>query len=275
MQATSPSPETNELPKSAYSHSEDRGKMQTARFVATLAPILLVSLIPCKAEDQARFEVASVKANTSGTGDFSQGITPEGRFSARNFTVWNLIRQAYKLRDLQISGGPGWIKTDGFDIEARPASPVSRDKMNEMLRSLLAERFQLKVHTESRNLPAYALVVSNSGSKLQPATGAGGPQNTRLGQLDVPKMGMEQLSQVLEFDLDRPVIDRTGLAGEFAIHLEWTRERDRTAAGDAPVAQSRPSIFTALQEQLGLKLESIKAPVDVLVIDGVELPSAN
>jgi uncharacterized protein (TIGR03435 family) len=189
--------------------------------------------------------------------------------------VWNLIRQAYKLRDLQISGGPGWIKTDGFDIEARPASPVSRDKMNEMLRSLLAERFQLKVHTESRNLPAYALVVSNSGSKLQPATGAGGPQNTRLGQLDVPKMGMEQLSQVLEFDLDRPVIDRTGLAGEFAIHLEWTRERDRTAAGDAPVAQSRPSIFTALQEQLGLKLESIKAPVDVLVIDGVELPSAN
>jgi len=144
-----------------------------------------------------------------------------------------------------------------------------------MLRSLLAERFQLKVHTESRNLPAYALVVSNSGSKLLPSTGTGGPSKTMLGQLVVPKMGMAQLVQILEFDVDRPVIDRTGLTGDFAIHLEWTRERARTAAGDVPVDQSRPSIFSALQEQLGLKLESIKAPVDVLVIDRVELPSAN
>jgi uncharacterized protein (TIGR03435 family) len=140
---------------------------------------------------------------------------------------------------------------------------------------LLVERFQLKVHTESRNLAAYALVVSNNGSKLQPATGAGGPQNTKLGQLVMPKMSMAQLAQILEFDLDRPVIDRTGLAGDFAVHLEWTRERDRTAAGDAPLDQSRPSIFSAVQEQLGLKLESVKAPVDVLVIDRVEHPSAN
>jgi uncharacterized protein (TIGR03435 family) len=249
--------------------------MQTARFVAALAPILLVSLCPGQAPDQVKFEVASVKANTSGAGDFSNDVTPEGRFSARNFTVWNLIRRAYNLQDLQISGGPGWIKTEGFDIEARPASPVSREKMDEMLRSLLAERFQLKVHTESRNLPAYALVVSNSGSKLLPSTGTGGPSKTMLGQLVVPKMGMAQLVQILEFDVDRPVIDRTGLTGDFAIHLEWTRERARTAAGDVPVDQSRPSIFSALQEQLGLKLESIKAPVDVLVIDRVELPSAN
>lgn len=250
--------------------------MQTARFVAAaLAPVLLSSLTPINAQDQVKFEVASVKVNTSGTGDFSEGITPEGRLTARNFTVWNLIRQAYKLRDLQISGGPGWIKTEGFDIDARPASPVSRDKVDEMLRTLLAERFQLKVHTESRSLAAYALVVSNSGSKLQSATGADGPQSTRLGQLVMPKMGMAQLAQILEFDLDRPVIDQTGLAGDFAIHLEWTREKDRTTTGDAPVDQSRPSIFTALQEQLGLKLESVKAPVDVLVIDGVELPSEN
>jgi uncharacterized protein (TIGR03435 family) len=250
--------------------------MQTARFLAALAPILLVSLTPSHAQDQAKFEVASVKANTSGpqTG-FSLNVTPEGRFSARNFTVWNLIRQAYHVPDLQISGGLGWIKTAGFDVEARPASPVPRDKMDEMLRTLLDERFQLKVHTESRNLPAFALIVSNSGSKLQPATGTDGPQNAMLGQLVEPKMSMVQLAQILEFDLDRPVIDRTGLTGDFSIHLQWTRERDRTAAGDVPADQSRPSIFTALQEQLGLKLESIKAPVDVLVIDRVELPSAN
>ena len=249
--------------------------MRTSRFVMVVVLMLLASLSPGHAQDRLKFEVASVKTNTSGAGDFSNDITPEGRFSTRNFTVWNLIRQAYHLRDLQISGGPGWIKTQGFDIEARPASPVSRDIVDEMLRMLLAERFQLKVHTESRNLPAFALVVSNSGSKLQPSTGAGRPSKTRLGQLDVPKMGMAQLAQVLEFDVDRPVIDRTGLTGDFAIRLEWTRERDRTAAVDAPVDQSRASIFSALQEQLGLKLESIKAPVEVLVIDRVELPSAN
>ncbi len=250
--------------------------MHTARFVAAaLSLTLLVSLSPGRAQDQAKFEVAPVKANSSGSQSFSLNITPEGRFSARNFTVWNLVREAYGLRDLQILGGPGWIKTRGFDVEARPAAPVPRDKMDEMLRMLLAERFQLKVHTESRNLPAFALVVSNSGSKLQPATGAGGPPKKMLGQLVEPKMSMAQLAQILEFDVDRPVIDRTGLTGDFSIHLEWTREQERTAAGDAPVDQSRPSIFTALQEQLGLKLESVKAPVDVLVIDGVGLPSAN
>jgi len=249
--------------------------MRTARLMAALGPMLLAILGPSHAQDQAQFEVASVKANTSGSQAFSINTTPEGRFSTRNFTVWNLIREAYHLRDLQISGGPGWIKTEGFDIEARPASPVSRDKMEEMLRMLLAERFQLKVHTESRNLPAFALILSDKGSKLQPATGVNGPRTIRIGQLNESKMSMAQLAQILEFDLDRPVIDRTGLTGDFSIHLEWTREQERTAAGDVPGDQSRPSIFTAVQEQLGLKLESVKAPVDVLVIDGVELPSAN
>src|ERR1051326_6447263 len=109
--------------------------MQTARFLAVLAP-MLVSLSSGYAQDQVKFEVASIKANTSGpqTG-FSIDFTPEGRLNARNTTVWNLIREAYRLRDLQISGGPGWIKNEGFDVEARPASPVSRDKMDEMLRS--------------------------------------------------------------------------------------------------------------------------------------------
>jgi len=246
--------------------------MRTAVFVA----VFLTGLSASHAEDQVRFDVASVKTNTSGPlAGFSEDITPEGRFTTRNVTLWNLIRLAYHLRDLQISGGPGWIKNEGFDIEARPASPVSRDKVPEMLRVLLAERFQLSAHTESRNLPAYALVVSNSGSKLQPTIGAGGPKISRLGQLVMPNMSMDQLSQILEFELDRPVIDRTGLTGDFSIRLEWTREKDRTAAGDTRVDQSRPSIFSAVQEQLGLKLESVKAPVDVLVIDSVQLPSAN
>jgi uncharacterized protein (TIGR03435 family) len=247
--------------------------MHTARFVAAL---VLVSLSPSHAQDRLKFEVASVKVNTSGsqTG-FGMNTTPEGRLSAHNYTVWNLIREAYHLRELQVSGGPGWIQTEGFDVEARAASPVSRDKVNEMLRMLLAERFRLKVHTESRNLPAYALVVANSGSKLKRATATDRLPKTLLGQLDMPRMSMLSLGEYLEFDLDRPVIDRTGLTGDFAIRLEWARERDRTAAGDAPLDQSRPSIFAALQEQLGLKLESLKAPVDVLVIDGVEHPSAN
>ena len=132
------------------------------------------------------------------------------------------------MRDLQISGGPGWIKTEGFDVEARPASPVSRDKMEEMLRMLLAERFQLKVHTESRNLPAFALVLSDKGSKLQPATGVNGPaDNHESDNWIESRMSMAQLAQILEFDLDRPVIDRTGLTGDFSIH--WNGHESGTA----------------------------------------------
>jgi uncharacterized protein (TIGR03435 family) len=232
----------------------------------TLA-LLLAAASVGSAQQKPAFEVASVKPNLEGSGDFSFDFAADGRVTARNFTVWNLIRSSYNLRELQMSGGPAWIKTRGFDIQALPAKPVPRPEVLKMLQTLLEDRFQLKYHRETREGPAYALTVANVRPKLPPAHE--GPQQPKFGDLDQPSMTLDSLRQILEFDLDRPVFDRTGLSGPFAIRLQWYSQR---AANPDP---SQPALSTALQEQLGLKLESIKAPLDYFIIDSVEAPSEN
>ena len=239
--------------------------------------ILLIVLAPAAfAQNPLRFDVASIKANPEGPqGTFSLNTSPGNRFGARNMTVWNLIRHAYNARELQMAGGPGWIKTEGFDIEAKTEIPVSQGQLREMLQTLLAERFRLKIRREPRSLPAYALVVGKGGPKLQPEADSPGRNKTMLGQLVAQKMSMGELASILESDLDRPVVDRTGIAGNFAFRLEWTREREPTAADSNTSDPMRPSLFAALQEQLGLKLEATRSQIEMLVIESVERPSAN
>lgn len=226
------------------------------------------------AQPDPAFEVASIKPNVAGQDSFSWDVAADGRLTARNMSLWNLIRYAFNLRDLQIEGGPGWLKSQGFDIQAVPASPVSREQAVAMLRTLLRDRFQLKSHLETRNQPSYALVVSKDGHRLTPAR-EDGPNRMMIGQLSARKMTLKALAQILEFDLDRPVADRTGLSGEFAIDLEWTPEKQRTAANATDSGPARPSIFQALPEQLGLRLESTTAPIEVTVVDSVATPSEN
>jgi len=224
-------------------------------------------------EKRAEFEVASIKPTTT-EGSFTVNFPPGGRFSARNLTVQNLLRNAYGLQDYQISGGPGWITTAGFDIEARAGAgggEPPREQVLQMIQALLADRFHLALHRENRQLPIYALVVGKTGPKLQAADSSVGGTKTMLGQLIVKKMSMTSLAEILAFDLERPVRDETGLKGDFAFTLEWTRGLGESDAGPS----SRPSLFTAVQEQLGLKLESTKGPIEVLVIDHVEKPSEN
>jgi uncharacterized protein (TIGR03435 family) len=234
-----------------------------------LIPIIVA--LAAFGQNPLRFDVASIKANPEGPqGAFSLSTSPGNRFRARNMTVWNLIRQAYGVRELQMAGGPEWIKTEGFDIEAKIETAVSQEQLREMLQTLLAERFRLKIRREPRSSPAYALVVAKGGPKLQPAADLTGRNKTMLGKLVVQKMSMGELASILEFDLDRPVVDRTGIAGNFAFQLEWTRERERTAADPM-----QPSLFAALQEQLGLKLEATRCQIDMLVIESVERPSEN
>ena len=223
------------------------------------------------------FEVASVRRNHTGqmTG-FSEDISPGGRFTARNLTVWNLIRFAYHLRDSQMTGGPAWLKTQGFDIEAQPAAgggAVPQAQVREMMQGLLAERFKLAAHRETRPMPAYELKVAAGGPRLQPSSPdkPRGQTRSMLGDLIVEKMRMTSLANILEFDLERPVIDRTGLAGEYDFKLEWARESARSVPDQA----GKPSIFTALQEQLGLRLESARSPVEVMVIENATQPSEN
>jgi bla regulator protein blaR1 len=225
-------------------------------------------------EKRVEFEVASVKL-TATQGSFTVEFLPGGRFSARNFTVQNLLRNAYQLQDYQISGGPGWMDSAGFDIQARAAAFTSEptpEDMRKMIQALLADRFRLTLHRETRQLPIYALVVGKNGPKLKVAdSDAAPPRTIKMGELVTQKMSMTMLANLLTFELERPVRDETGLKGDFAFTLDYTRGMTESDAG----APSRPSLFTAVQEQLGLKLESAKGPVEVLVIDHVEKPSEN
>jgi uncharacterized protein (TIGR03435 family) len=252
-------------------------------------------------QSKPAFEVASIKPNTS-AGPTLIAPPTDVRLFVSNATLRTLIRVAFRFEDdSRILGGPEWMNAYRFDVEGRAGRPVGTDQMMLMLQSLLEERFQLRVHRETRIGPAYFLVVGKDGHKMEqlkdengkpilvltPPPGApppppppppappgsqfGGP----LRMMNSWGLSMEQLAVRLTPAAGRPVIDKTGLTGFFAFKLEWAP--DPVVAGDTPPAVSPgPSIFTAVQEQLGLRLEPRqKEPVEFLVIDGVERPSEN
>jgi uncharacterized protein (TIGR03435 family) len=243
---------------------------------------------------------------------------PGGRFTATNISLKALIHFAYGVQDFQISGGPAWLESDKYDVEAkaegssegdmRSMSEEQRqlelDKRKLMMQALLAERFRLVLHKESKEAPIYALVVAKNGPKLKEATaeelappnlkdmpdrpdrkGLLRGEGMRMGRGEVSgqavKLGF--LADVLsnQPELGRTVLDKTGLTGTYDFTLKWTPEEPPGAMfkgpGDAPPAADAngPSLFTALEEQLGLKLESQKGPVDLLVIDHAEKASEN
>jgi uncharacterized protein (TIGR03435 family) len=254
------------------------------------------------------FEVASIKPNKAGTGMSLLRTTPVG-FSASNISLKAVIQYAFGVEENQIFGAPSWLASEQYDIEAKVSSSdtdalhnLNPDQRRLMLQPLLADRFQLKVHTEARDLPALVLVVAKGGPKLHEAKpgdtypnglkgfdGEGGPgmMLMRPGQLTAQGVDLSFVAKQLSQQLGRTVQDKTGLSGKYDFTLQWTpdeRAGPMSAAtqgggsrsDDAPPPDSSaPSIFTALQEQLGLKLESGKAPVEILVIDHVEAPSEN
>ena len=265
-------------------------------------------------ETKREFEVASVKPNKSGDGRVMIGTDPRtGRFNTVNVPLRMLIRFAYQLQDFQVVGGPSWITSDRFDIVAKadgeigPAPIGTVGPVQLMTRSLLADRFKLKVHFETRELPIYSLVVARAdgklGPQLRPATvdcaalagrGRGGPPPAPPQPGERPACGMRigpgtmsgggfplsQLATTLSQFVQRVVLDRTGLTGNFDLDLTWTPDQiQQGPPGGAPAGAppppplDGPSIFTALQEQLGLKLDSARGPVQVLVIDSVEQPT--
>ena len=237
------------------------------------------------------FEVSTVKLNTSGSGNSRSGLDRD-RFSATNVTLKNLmVYSAYGIPESRILGGPKWLATQRFDIEAKMNAPVAdqlrqlsraqrRTQLQVMFQQLLADRFQLKAHWETRQLPVYALVVAKNGSRLQPSATTTGT-NTNAGNgvytasdISIPALA-DSLTQELASELGRTVIDKTALPGQYDIALKWTPEKNTDLTGVPSLSDSSPSIFTAIQEQLGLKLEPTKGPVQVLVIDHIEQPSEN
>jgi len=278
-----------------------------------IAPRLMAQSIPDANGRTLTFEAASVKPNKSIERNRGAGFQPGGRFLARNMTLRSLVGIAYgtpqPLPSFRVVGGPAWIDSDGFDIEAKAVGdfqetqggPGFSNSGELMLRTLLADRFHLKAHTEMRDLPIYALVQARSNGSLGPrlsrsnvdcdAAVAAAVAARAAGATPSPAdrpvcafrgftgsgVTLGQLSAVLTPLLQRVVLDRTGLSGRFDVDLALTSEQLRRpdAPGGSDASLDSPSIFTTLQEQLGLKLESTKGPVEVVLIDVAEHPTEN
>jgi uncharacterized protein (TIGR03435 family) len=237
--------------------------------------ILAASL--CFGQATRQFDVVSIKPNRSN--DRGGGIRPiAGGVSARNLSVNMLIQSAYNVKPWEVLGGPEWVTADHYDIEAKTdGNPTPQEKL-EMIRPLLADRFQLKFHREARQMPIYSLTVAKNGPKLQ-ATAAGirGFLRQGKGLIEGKAVTMDTLAALLGGSLGQSVTDKTGISGGFDIKLEWTPTEGESdyRYDDRPIDPNRPSIFTAVQEQLGLKLEAGKGPIEVFVIDHVARPSEN
>lgn len=228
------------------------------------------------------FEVASIKPVPPGTRGVQVNSQP-GKLNMHNVNLRICLRWAYGIQDYQIAGGPDWLTTDRYDIVAKAEQHVEDDQLRLMLQTLLAERFQLAFHREKREGTTYALVVAKGGPKLHTAkssdeTEMGGGR----GHISARNVPMHRLANDLSRVTGRPVSDQTGLPGNFDFTLDWTPDegqllgKDGGLPSDAPIPESSgPSIFTALQEQLGLKLEARKGPIETLVIDHVEKASMN
>jgi uncharacterized protein (TIGR03435 family) len=290
--------------------------------LATAGIVVVGALNPLRAQAPATdtkppaFEVASIKPHKSGDQASSIMVQPGGRYSATNATLRMLMRTAYGAHDDQIVGGPNWTSSERFDVvgkaEGNPPTTTFRDQARLMLQQLLADRFKLRLHHETRDISVYALVIARRDGKLGPqlrpanaadcrATKALNPAactasnpNTpgfiefdslpcsagfsRQGHLAARTTIFSTFVTGLSNWTDRLVFDHTGLAGIFDWDLQW---RPEPLTADLPNATSDRSfdagvsLVTALQEQLGLKLESTKGPVDVLVIDHVEQPTVD
>ena len=279
--------------------------MWSIRFSFFVLPFLVSPLsAQSPTIDTLQFEVASVKPNKSGSQNANIELHPGGRITATNIVLANLMRNLFNLQPYQLVNAPDWIETARFDIEAKADREYSAredapaPELLAMLRNLLADRFQLVTHREMREMSVYALVKAKAdgtlgpqlrrstvdceseaarafaakrGGGAPPARGADGRPivrcriSTNGGRIVGTGTTITELLRRLSPPLGRPVVDRTGLTGEFDLELQWAPEQTADAAG--------PSLFTAIQEQLGLKLESQRAHLEMLVIDSIGRPT--
>ncbi|HVW11165.1 MAG TPA: TIGR03435 family protein [Bryobacteraceae bacterium] len=239
---------------------------------------------------QPAFDVVSIKPGDPMSNMVHIGIGPSGSFEASGVNLMTLVAQAYDVRGFQIVGGIGWMNDEKYTIVTKDeaASPTERElaamddahrnqfreQMMAKVRTMLADRFRLKIHRETKEMPVYALTVSKGGLRMQVSPEDGrNDMGLNMSRTDEAKAGvtgkkvpMDVLTRFLSNQVSRTVVDRTALTGKYDFRLVFSPDLGDTAG---------PSIFTALQEQLGLKLEAEKGPVEVVVIDGAEKPSEN
>ena len=256
-----------------------------------LAIIVGLAQSQTKMAVRPEFEVASIKPNNTNSPLYYKSFNH--RFTARNMTAKLLMRLAWQVGDGQVSGGGNWFSSEGFDFEATTDRPVTWGQMRLMFQSLLADRFKLTFHRQTKEALIYALVPGKSGLRIElspdqtPWTGdhpdepgtTGANMDIRAGSLTGDSVPLAMFVNFLSGQVGRPVVNKTGFTGRYAIELRWTPDTAPASpgAGDPQPQPDLPgaSLFTAIQEQLGLRLESTKGPVEVLVIDHVEKPSEN
>jgi uncharacterized protein (TIGR03435 family) len=238
------------------------------------AAIVVCLILEATAGGQESFEVASIKPHPGIITHSADPSVTGNRVVAIASTLLDLIETAYRVRGDQISGAPGWAGSDHYDLNARAgASTITREQMRLMLQALLAERFHLRIHRETKEVPMYLLVVNKNGARLKESS----PAEERKGQITGDGSGMHmQVSQGTMAQLaerlssngaGRPVADRTGLLGKYSFTLDWVNTV-------GPESEA-PSLHVALEEQLGLRLESAKGASEVIVVEHVEKASAN
>jgi uncharacterized protein (TIGR03435 family) len=257
------------------------------RIIAVAAIALLVAA-SLEGQVLPQFEVATIKPSApvaDGRLTVTMGGDP-GRIDYQGLPLRILLSRAFNVKDIQISG-PDWLDTERFDVIGKIPSGVSRDKVPAMLQALFVERFKIAFHHDQKEMGIYALVVGKNGLKLKEADPSGvGQLFVRTGHVET-KGSLASLADLLSRMVDRPAFDMTSLKANYDIHLEWTPEPGQGSlfkglASPPPAVEgsgnpdrgnsdrSGPSLFSAIQEQLGLKLESRKAPVDIVVIDHIE-----
>ena len=256
-----------------------------------VAAVFLISSMALHSQTAARgpaFEVATIKPVES-TPKSGRYIVMQGphRFVEKDYTLKLLIAAAYNLNPKAVIGGPAWMESEHYDILALTPGEKqpNHDEQMAMLRTLLSDRFKLSFHREPRVFSIYNLEVAKGGSKLKPSTAAPGEQPYLIstvypGKLVMPakNASMADFVSILQRAiLDRPVVDKTGLAGRYDFNLEWAPDESQFN-GEIPAASSdapEPPLFTALQQELGLRLEATRGPVDAIVVDHAEHPSAD
>jgi uncharacterized protein (TIGR03435 family) len=229
--------------------------------VFLIAGVLVLAGRAVFAQPTPAFDVVSIKPSQPGTAGGSS-LDP-GRLTVRGETLRALILSAYSVPYWRVTGGPEWVNTDGYDTIATFPPNTPEDQIKLMLRNLLADRFKLAIHREMRDSSVYALVVAKDGPKFKEASESRFSAKTGRGHLEIHHADMALFARNVPIDaVDRPIVDMSGLKGFFDLTLDWSPE-------------TGPSIFTAVQEQLGLKLEPRKVPLEFIVVDHIERPSEN
>jgi uncharacterized protein (TIGR03435 family) len=253
---------------------------------ARLISVLTIVTAFARAQAPTEFEVASIKQNKLNDRLVTIDVGPGARFAARGYTVKLLIQRAYGVMGWNITGGPGWLDAERFDVLAKApkavlgAANLKEEQLKPMLRAMLADRFKLRLHEESREMSGYALIVARGGVKAKPA--AAGEYNSDAFRFNsnglTGQISMPDFARYVAGKLGLVAVDQTGLEGVYDFKAEWTAEVEQPSGalpGVDPRDAMRSAVFAAVEKQLGLKFNPQKIAVRTLVIDSVEMPTEN